>query len=200
MNLTVGPNQWPLPFPIVKGEGGWHFDADAGAQEIVYRRIGRNELNAIKVCTALAAAQKQYAAIGHDGSGPGAYAQRLVSTPGKEDGLFWEPKAGEATSPAGDLVAQASAEGYKTGKRTPFHGYYFKILTSQAGKSYVKDGRMTGGFAILAWPAEYKASGVMTFVVNSQGVVRQKDLGTDTANIAKGITSYDPDATWKVAE
>jgi hypothetical protein len=129
-----------------------------------------------------------------------------VSSPGKEDGLYWEAKEGEAMSPAGELVADASAEGYQTGRRTPFHGYYYKILTSQGAKApggaknYVKNGKMTGGFAILAWPAEYRTSGVMTFVVDRQGVVKQKDLGPDTENIVKEINSYDPDGTWTVAQ
>lgn len=205
VTLTIGNSGWPLPFPIVKENGAWHFDAVAGAQEMVYRRIGHNELDAIKVCKALVAAQKEYAATGHDGNPPGLYAQRIVSQDGKQNGLYWKTEEGESTSPAGDLVAYATNEGYQD-KRSPFHGYYFRILKSQGAnapggaKDYVKDGQMTGGFAILAYPAEYKASGVMTFVANKYGRVRQKDLGDNTADAAKAITTYDPDKTWAVVQ
>jgi hypothetical protein len=203
VTMTVGTNAWPLPFPIVRANGAWHFDAVEGAQELVYRRIGHNELDAIKVGKALYTAQKQYAAEGHDGNPAGAYAQRILSQPGKQDGLYYETKEGEPTSPAGSLVADAASEGYQTAK-SPFHGYYFRILKAQGShapggaKDYVKDGQMTGGFAIVAYPAEYKASGVMTFVVNSHGTVREKDLGETTADVAKAMTAYDPDSSWKV--
>ncbi len=201
VTLTIGANAWPLPFPIVKANGAWHFDAVAGAQEMMYRRIGHNELDAIKVCKALVTAQKEYAAAGHDGNPAGAYAQHIVSKAGTQNGLYWEAKEGEPTSPAGELVAYATSEGYSN-KRSPFHGYYFRILRAQGphapggAKDYVQDGQMTGGFAILAWPAEYKSSGVMTFVANKYGTVRQKDLGDNTADAAKAITAYDPDSTW----
>jgi len=201
VTLRIGASGWPLPLPIVKANGAWHFDAVAGAQEMVYRRIGHNELDAIKVCKALYTAQKEYAATGHDGNSPGAYAQRIVSEAGTQNGLYWKSKEDEPTSPAGELVAYATSEGYQD-KRSPFHGYYFRILTAQGpnvaggAKDYVKDGQMTGGFAILAWPAEYKASGVMTFVVNQYGSVRQKDLGDSTAETAKAITTYDPESSW----
>jgi len=204
--LTVGPTAWPLPFPIVKVDGAWHFDAVEGAKELMYRRIGQNELDAIRVVRALHTAQKEYAASGHDGNPAGAYAQRFRSSPGTQDGLYWEAKEGEAESPAGVLVAEATSEGYEssqqTGKRTPFHGYFFRILKAQGSnapggeKEYVKDGRMTGGFAILAFPAEYGASGVMTFIAGPRGTVYQKDLGDGTAEAAKGIT-FDPDSSWK---
>jgi hypothetical protein len=203
VTMTVGTNAWPLPFPIVRANGAWHFDAVEGAQELVYRRIGHNELDAIKVGKALYRAQKQYAAEGHDGNPVGAYAQRILSQPGKQDGLYYETKEGEPTSPAGSLVADAASEGYQAAK-SPFHGYYFRILKAQGShapggeKEYVKDGQMTGGFAIVAYPAEYKASGVMTFVVNSHGAVREKDLGETTADVAKAMTAYDPDSSWKV--
>lgn len=203
VTLTIGANAWPLPFPIVKANGAWQFDAVAGAQEMVYRRIGHNELDAIKVCKALYTAQKDYAAEGHDGNPAGAYAQRIISESGKQNGLYWEAKEGEAMSPAGSLVADAASEGYSKA-RAPFHGYYFRILKAQGAnapggaKEYVQDGKMTGGFAILAYPAEYKASGVMTFVVNSRGVVRQKDLGEGTADAAAAIKTYDPDKLWTV--
>lgn len=205
VTMTVGTNTWPLPFPIVKANGAWHFDADEGAQELVYRRIGHNELDAIKVCKALYTAQKQYAAEGHDGNPTGAYAQRFISKPGTQNGLYWETKEGEPMSPAGSLVADAASEGYE-GAKSPFHGYYFRILKAQGSnapggaKDYVKDGQMTGGFAILAYPAEYKASGVMTFIVNSRGTVRQKDLGDQTTDVAKAMTAYDPDSSWKVVQ
>ena len=205
--LTVGPTAWPLPFPIVKVEGAWHFDAVEGAKELMYRRIGQNELDAIKVARALYVAQKEYAAAGHDGNSAGVYAQHFHSAPGTESGLYWEAKEGEAESPAGVLVAEATSEGHEssqqTGKRTPFHGYFFRILKAQGSnapggeKEYVKDGRMTGGFAILAFPAEYGASGVMTFIAGPRGPVYQKDLGDGTAEAARSIT-FDPDSSWKL--
>lgn len=204
--LTVGSTAWPLPFPIVKVGGVWHFDAVEGAKELMYRRIGQNELDAIRVVRALRVAQKEYAATGHDGNPAGAYAQRYRSSPGTQDGLYWEAKEGEAESPAGVLVAEATSEGYEssqqTGKRTPFHGYFFRILKVQGSnapggaKDYVQDGRMTGGFAILAFPAEYGASGVMTFIAGPRGPVYQKDLGAGTAEAARTIT-FNPDSSWK---
>jgi len=205
--LTVGPTAWPLPFPIVKVDGAWHFDANEGAKELMYRRIGQNELDAIKVSHALYVAEKEYAAAGHDGNPAGVYAQRFRSTVGTENGLYWEAKEGEAESPAGVLVAQAASEGYEsshqTGKPTPFHGYFFRILKAQGpharggAKDYVKDGKMTGGFAIVAYPAEYRTSGVMTFIVGPDGKVYQKDLGDGTSEVAKAMTAYDPDSSWK---
>src|SRR5271165_1683757 len=206
--LTVGPTAWPLPFPIVKVDGAWHFDANEGAKELMYRRIGQNELDAIKVSHALYVAEKEYAAAGHDGNPAGVYAQRFRSTVGTENGLYWEAKEGEAESPAGVLVAQAASEGYEsshqTGKPTPFHGYFFRILKAQGpharggAKDYVKDGKMTGGFAIVAYPAEYRTSGVMTFIVGPDGKVYQKDLGDGTSEAAKAMTAYDPDSSWKL--
>jgi hypothetical protein len=207
VSLTVGTTAWPLPFPIVKVGGAWHFDALEGAKELSYRRIGQNELDAIKVSRALYTAQKEYAASGHDGNPAGAYAQRFKSAPGTQSGLYWETKEGEPESPAGVLVAQSTSEGYEssqqTGKPTPFHGYFFRILKAQGpnapggAKDYVKDGRMTGGFAILAFPAEYRASGVMTFITGPRGRVYQKDLGEGTAESAREITAFDPDSSWK---
>jgi hypothetical protein len=210
VTMTVGTTAWPLPFPIVKADGAWHFDAVKGAQELAYRRIGQNELDAIKVCRALRDAQKIYAGSGHDGISPGAYAERIVSLPGKQDGLYWETKEGEPDSPAGVLVAGATSEGYdiqQGGKRTPFHGYYFRVLKAQGAhaiggaKDYIRDGKMTGGFAIVAWPAEYGlgGSGVMTFVIGRSGTVYQKDLGQDTEATVKAMTVYDPDSSWKIA-
>ena len=204
--LTVGKSAWQLPFPIVRADGAWHFDADEGAQELVYRRIGQNELDAIKVCRALYQAQKTYASEAHDGNGAGAYAQHFRSEAGTESGLYWEAKDGEQESPAGALVAQATSEGYEhqSGKPTPFHGYYYRILQSQGehagggAKDYVKDGKMTGGFAILAYPAEYRGSGVMSFMIGAHARVYQKDIGENTDQVAKSMESYDPDGTWKV--
>ena len=205
VTLTVGSAAWPLPFPIVRENGAWHFDAEAGARELMYRRIGNNELDAIRVVLALRAAQKEYAAAEHDGNPVGTYAQRFRSSSGTEDGLYWEAKEGEVESPAGSLVAEAESEGAQAGKRTPFHGYYYRILRAQGphapggAKEYVKDGKMTGGFAILAYPAEYKASGVKTFLIGRGGTVYQKDLGDGTAEAARAMTAYDPDSSWKPA-
>jgi hypothetical protein len=205
--LSVGSSAWPLPFPIVRADGAWHFDALEGAKELAYRRIGQNELDAIRVCRALYAAQKAYAATGHDGNPAGAYAQRFTSEPGTQSGLYWEAKEGEPESPAGSLVAEATTEGSgaakQPGKPTPFHGYYYRILKAQGAsavggaKDYISDGRMTGGFAFVAYPAEYGASGVMTFLVSPRGRIYQKDLGETTDDIAKGLTAFDPDGTWK---
>ena len=205
--LRVGATGWQLPFPIERVGGVWHFDADEGAQELVYRRIGQNELDAIRVCRALHGAQKTYAASGHDSNSPGVYAQRFRSKPDTENGLYWQAKEGEPDSPAGALIADATSDGYDTGKpigkRTPFHGYFYRILKSQGAnapggaKDYVNDGKMTGGFAILAYPAEYRASGVMSFVVGRAGVVYQRDLGTTTADDATSMTAFDPDSSWK---
>jgi len=210
VTLTIGTTAWPLPFPIVKADGAWHFDALKGAQELAYRRIGENELAAIKVCRALRDAQKVYAETGHDGDPPGAYAQSIVSSPGKQNGLYWETKEGEEESPAGSLIADATSEGYdiQQGKKpVPFYGYYYRVLKSQGehavggAKDYIKDGKMMGGFAIVAWPAEYGVggSGVMTFVIGRSGQVYQKDLGQDTAAAVKAMTAYDPDSSWKIA-
>ena len=208
--LTVGKSAWELPFPIVRVDGAWHFDADEGAQELVYRRIGQNELDAIKVCRALYAAQKSYAAAAHDGNPSGLYAQHFHSESGMQNGLYWDPKPGEAESPAGALVAEAASEGYgaapASGKPTPFHGYYYRIMKSQGAhasggaKEYVKDGKMNGGFAIVAYPAEYRGSGVMTFIVGPRGRVYQKDLGDGSEQQATSMEVFDPDGSWKPAK
>ncbi|HEY6375796.1 MAG TPA: DUF2950 family protein, partial [Edaphobacter sp.] len=181
----------------------WHFDAEAGARELMYRRIGNNELDAIRVTCALHDAQKEYAETGHDGNPPGIYAKRFRSEPGKQNGLYWEAKEGEPESPTGSLVAEAESEGSQAGKRTPFHGYYYRILTAQGPhapggtKDYVKDGKMTGGFAVLAYPAEYRASGVMTFIIGPREAVYERDLGDGTTEAARGMAAFDPDSTWK---
>ena len=198
--VRVGKDDWPLPIPIVHDADGWHFDVAAGKQELLNRRIGRNELTTISVCRAYVAAQREYASRFH------TYAQTVQSSPGKKDGLYWD-ETDHDVSPFGPLVASATAEGYQlrgaTDPPTPYHGYYFRILTAQGphapggARSYVTDGRMTGGFALLAWPADYGSSGLMTFLVGPQGVVFQKDLGDGTEQAAKAITAYDPDESWE---
>jgi Protein of unknown function (DUF2950). len=188
MTLNVGTDDWPLPIPLVNNGGKWYFDGASGRQEILYRRIGNNELSAIEVCNGVVAAQHDYAQVSHDGVPAGAYAQRVMSQQGKQDGLYWETKPGEPTSPAGDMLAQASKEGYDTsGKQTPYHGYYYRML------------RNPGGFAFIAYPAEYRSSGVMTFVVTQDGVVLEKDLGPQTGEIVPRIGTYQIDDTWKKA-
>ena len=200
--LVVGKSEWALPIPLVKSNGAWQFDSAEGVKELLYRRIGSNELAAIKVSQALRQAQLDYAATGHDGNDPGIYAQRFRSEPNKQDGLYWPAAEDETESPAGPLVADASADGHEQGTRQPYHGYYFRILKAQGpnapggAKDYVVDGKMTGGFAILAYPAEYGASGVMTFLVSRRGTVFQKDLGDATAETAKAITTFNPDSSW----
>jgi hypothetical protein len=171
-------------------------------KELLYRRIGTNELAAIKVCQAIYQAQLDYAATGHDGNGPGVYAQRFRSQRGTQNGLYWQVAEGEPESPAGPLVADANAEGYEQGTRRPFHGYYFRILKAQGphahggAKDYIVDGKMTGGFAVLAFPAEYGASGVMAFLVSPHGAIFQKNLGESTTDAARAITTFDPDSSW----
>jgi hypothetical protein len=210
--LELGDDLWPFPVPIVKKNGGWFFDTDAGKDELLNRRIGNNELGTIPVMREYVDAQREYASSDHDGDQVLEYAQRLVSSPGKEDGLYWPPAYDGDVSPFGPLVAYAQVEGYSPElreedetERGPFHGYYFKVLTRQGkhapgGKyNYVVNGNMIAGFAMVAWPAEYGGSGVMTFVVNQQGRVYQKDLGPATAKIARKMSAYDPDPTWKVA-
>jgi hypothetical protein len=203
LTLLIGKNEWPLPIPLVKSGDQWRFDSDAGARELLYRRIGANELAAIKVARALHQAQLDYAASAHDGNPKGLYAQRFRSSPNMHDGLYWPVADGEAMSPAGPLVADAEAAGYETGTRHPFHGYYFRILKSQGpharggAKDYVVDGKMSGGFAILAYPVEFGASGVMSFLVSDRGRVYEKDLGEGTSEAAQAMSSFDPDPTWK---
>ncbi|MEG6508632.1 DUF2950 domain-containing protein [Methyloligella sp. 2.7D] len=201
--LIIGEDSWPFPIPIVKKDGEWEFDSAAGLDEILLRRIGRNELSAIQASLAYVAAQNDYAALDIDGKAPPPYAQFLMSAPGKKDGLYWATKDGETPSPLGALFADASAEGYEFGEEPkPYHGYYYCILTSQGPDAeggaydYVVDGRMIGGFALLAYPAAYGNSGIMTFMVNHDGVVFQKDLGEDTDALADKIESFDPDTSW----
>jgi hypothetical protein len=200
--LILGADDFPFPIPLVNTKAGWEFDTDEGRIEVLYRRIGRNELDAIQTALGYVDAQNEYADKDR-GEGAGVYAQRIVSTPGKKDGLFWRDDADP--SPLGALAAQASAEGYKTdeGGPTPYHGYYFRILKAQGSDApggalnYVVKGKMIGGFALIAWPAEYGNSGVMTFLVNHTGTVYQKDLGTRTDFVAKRVALFDLDQTWK---
>ena len=200
--LMLGADDFPFPIPLVNNKTGWEFDTGAGRIEILYRRIGRNELDAIQTCLAYVDAQNEYAEKDRTGEGAGVYAQRIVSRPGKKDGLFWRDD--RDPSPLGELAAQASAEGYKVGEEAaPYHGYYFRILKGQGpdapggALNYVVKGKMIGGFALIAYPAEYGNSGVMTFMVNHAGTVYQKDLGRRTESIAKRIDLFDPDQTWK---
>jgi len=203
--LYIGAGNWPVPIPLVKKDSGWVFDTAAGKDELLFRRIGRNELFTIKVLERLAVAQSEYASGAHDGGSEGEFAQKILSDTGKQNGLYWETAEGQPESPIGPLVAKATAAGYTrdTGENPiPFHGYYYKILTGQGrnapggAKKYLVDGKMTNGFAFLAYPAEYRASGVMTFMINQDGVIVQKDLGPDTAKLASAITEYNPDKTW----
>jgi Protein of unknown function (DUF2950) len=200
--LILGADEFPFPIPLVNNKSGWEFDSDAGRIEILYRRIGRNELDAIQTSLAFVDAQNEYAEKDRSGDGVGVYAQRIVSNPGKKDGLFWRDD--RDPSPLGELAAQASAEGYKVGEQAaPYHGYYFRILKRQGPDApggafhYVVKGKMIGGFALIAYPAEYGNSGVMTFMVNHGGIVYQKDLGKRTEFIAQRINLFDPDQTWK---
>jgi len=204
--LSIGKDDFPLPIPLLKQGSAWHFDTKKGEQEILDRRIGRNELNAIEVCHAYVEAQREYAAKNPAGKGQGEYAQRLHSSAGKHDGLYWAAQTAADESPFGPLVASAEAEGYSSnpaGRRTPYHGYYYKILTRQGpsaaggAKDYIADGHMTGGFAMVAFPAKYGDSGVMTFIVDQTGVVFEKNLGPGTEAAARRITAYDADQSWK---
>jgi Protein of unknown function (DUF2950) len=200
--LVIGDNDYPFPIPLVRKQNLWSFDTEAGRREVLARRIGHNELDAIQTSLAYVDAQYDYAEKDR-GDGVGAYAQRFVSTPGKKDGLYWPTAAGEEESPLGELFAAASRQGYRAGEgRSPYHGYYYKILTKQGraadggAHDYVVNGKMIGGFALIAYPAEYRNSGVMTFLVNYSGKVFQKDLGPDTADIAEDMTAFNPDKTW----
>ncbi|HXJ79399.1 MAG TPA: DUF2950 domain-containing protein [Candidatus Methylomirabilis sp.] len=202
--LYVGQDDFPFPIPLVPDGVVWRFDTPAGKDEILNRRIGKNELNAIQVCLAYVDAQRDYYSEDRNADGVREYATRFTSSPGKRDGLFWPTKAGEKPSPLGPLVAAARAEGYGKGQRNvPYHGYYYRILTAQGpdahdgAHDYMAHGRMIGGFALVAFPAEWGVSGVMTFIVNHEGVVYEKDLGPTTATIARNMQSFDPDSSWK---
>jgi hypothetical protein len=204
--LDVGPDDWPMPIPLVQSDGRWTFDTKAGAQTIVDRRIGRNELAAIRTLLATVDAQHDYFDLAKQAKGSGEYATRFLSAPGRRDGLYWPVAEGESESPLGPLIATAQDAGYPGelvgGKPIPYEGYFFRILKAQGpnanggAKSYIQSGRMTGGFALIAWPAVFESSGIMTFVVGPDGDVYQKDLGPETAHMAAKITTFDPDLSW----
>jgi hypothetical protein len=204
--LDVGPNDWPLPIPLVENDGRWTFDTKAGAQTIVDRRIGRNELEAIRTLLACVDAQHDYFDRAKQETGSGMYAARLVSTPDHHDGLYWPVAEGEPESPLGPLIDAAQDAGYPGelvgGRPIPYEGYYFRILKAQGPngdggtRSYIQSGRMVGGFALIAWPATFGSGGIMTFIVGPDGDVYQKDLGPETAHIAAKMTIFDPDLTW----
>jgi hypothetical protein len=206
----IGVKDWPLPIPIVKKGQRWQFDSKAGREEILNRRIGKNELAVIKVCEAYVDAQQEFALMDSDGDGLFEYAQKFVSSPGKKDGLFWETKEGDKPSPLGPFAARAKKEGYTKksshDRPQPYHGYFYKILKGQGKNAkggaynYVVNGNMIGGFALVAYPAQYGNSGIMTFIVNHDGVVYQKNLGKDTTKIAEAMKVFDPDKTWKKVE
>ena len=211
--LSVGQDDWPLPIPIVKKDGRWVFDTEAGEEELLNRRIGRNELNTIEVMHAFVDAEREYASMDRNGDGATEFAQKIISTSGEQDGLYWEPKEGGEESPFGPLIAEAAKGGYtytekknEDVKPSPYQGYYFKILKGQGPNArggqydYVVNGKMILGFGLLAYPASYGNSGVMTFIINQDDVVYQKDLGEDTAKLADSITTYDPDKTWTKVE
>jgi hypothetical protein len=199
--VIVGQEQWPLPVPLVKKNGKWYFDAKSGRQEILFRRIGANELDAIQVCRGFVEAQKEYASQIHGDSGVNQYAQKIFSSPGKRDGLYWQDSDGSSAGPIGAAVAKALAEGYDIGK-PGFHGYYFKILKGQGPAApmgrlnYVIEGVMIGGFALVAVPTEYRVTGLKTFIVNNDGIVYQKDLGPNSLDIVKTMEVYNPDPSW----
>jgi hypothetical protein len=208
--LHVGNQDWPFPIPIIKVDETWRFDPQEGKEEILNRRIGRNELNTIQVCLAYVDAQREYAVKNRNSGGLPEYAQKFVSEKGKRNGLYWEASEGEEQSPLGPLMAKAVKEGYtgkKSGdKRAPYHGYYYRILKSQGKDApggeydYVVKGKMIGGFALIAYPAEYDNSGIMTFMVSHDGVVYEKNLGQDAEKIATAMKKFDPDKTWKKVE
>jgi hypothetical protein len=202
--LTIGKQDWPFPIPLVERNGSWVFDTAAGREEILYRRIGRNELAAIQVLLAYVAAQNEYASINPENTRIDTYARRIISSPGKKDGLYWPAQANETQSPLGPAMALATLEGYRFGDTpSPYHGYYYKILTGQGATApggavdYIVKDQMIGGFAMVAYPAEYGNSGVMTFLVNHTGAIYQKDLGPPTARTAARMTLFSPDHTWK---
>jgi hypothetical protein len=208
--LVVGNESWPFPIPLVKDDNAWRFDTAAGKEEVLARRIGRNELAAIRLSRVYVDAQRVYAKRGHDGEPAGLFARTFRSDPGRQNGLYWPAARGEKRSPLGDLVAQATDEGTDLTKGgaqpTPLRGYYFRILTAQGAaapggaKDYVVNGKLSGGFALVAWPAQYDATGVMTFIVNQDGVVREKDLGTGTDAAVRSMKAYDPDPSWTASD
>lgn len=208
VSIIIGSDNWPFPIPIVKKGEGWFFDTKEGREEVLNRRLGRNELTAIQVCSAYVEAQKEYATTDRERDGIIQYAQKVWSDPDRRNGLYWEAGEGEMPSPMGPFIAQAASKGYtkKGDKPIPYYGYNFKILKGQGPNApggayhYVINGHMVAGFALLAWPAEYGVSGVMTFLVNQNGTVYEKDLGPKTEERVKVMTRYDPDQTWRRAQ
>ena len=204
--LSVGNDDWPMPVPVVKRSGKWYFDSKAGRREILYRRIGANELNAIQMCLGFVEAQREYASALRGDSKIHQYAQRLISTPGKQDGLYWENADGTPGGPITKGVAKAIEEGYSLAPGSAYHGYYFRLLKGQGPAArmgeldYMIKGIMIGGFALVAVPAEYRLSGVKTFIVSNDGIVYQKDLGPDSHNVVKQMERYNPDKTWTRAD
>jgi len=202
--VTVGPDDWPFPIPLMRGPEGWYFDTAAGREELLNRRVGRNELTTIEVARAYVDAQHEYAEADPNGDGVKEFAQQLMSSEGARDGLYWPAGEDEPESPMGSLIAQAMAEGYRKGSGPqPYHGYFYRILTAQGeqapggARSYVSDGILTKGFGLVAWPAEYGNSGVMSFQVNQSGILYQKDLGAETSAAAAAIDAFNPDDTWE---
>ena len=209
VTLYIGAENWPMPIPLVKNsDGAWYFDTETGKREILYRRVGTNENDAIDILHALVAAQQEYASTLHGSDNTNHYAAKFFSDEGKKDGLYWKSDENERPSPIGPLLVSAAGEGYtrKEGQPTPFHGYYYRILTKQGpaakggARNYMMNGELVRGFAFVAYPAEYRNSGVMTFIVGEDGVVYQKDLGQDTTQQATAMSEYNPDKTWTVAE
>ena len=203
--MSVGEDDWPLPVPLVEKKGQWSFDTKAGRQEVLYRRIGENELDAIEVCRGFVEAQHEYASQKRDGAYINQYAQRVVSTPGKQDGLAWQAADGTWQGPVGEGIARVIAEGYSD-RYEPYHGYYFKILKGQGPAAhlgemdFVVNGAMIGGFALVAAPADYKVTGVKTFIVSHDGVVYEKDLGPKSVEKFRALERYDPDPSWTPVE
>jgi len=206
--LVIGHEAWPFPVPLVKDGNAWRFDTAAGKEEIIARRIGRNEIAVIRICRTYVTAQHVYAKYAHDGKPTGVYATAFRSSPGQQDGLYWPSRHGERRSPLGDLVAEAATEGRDLAKQqapAPFHGYYFKVLTTQGPaasggpQDYIVNGLMSKGFALVAWPAKYDVTGVMTFIVNQDGTVKEKDLGPETEATAKAMTAYNPEG-WEAVQ
>jgi hypothetical protein len=201
--LVIGQNDWPFPIPIVQRDGQWSFDTAAGREEVLARRVGRNELATLKAMLAYWDAQNEYADMFKDKTGQAVYAQKIVSSPGKKDGLYWPTSGSEPDSPLGEAVASATQRGYRVGSGEPYHGYYYKILTSQGPSAtggavdYIVKGNMIGGFGLVAYPAEYGNSGIMTFIINNDGDIYERDLGDRTARIASRMSTFNPDHTWR---
>jgi len=207
VTLYLGAENWPFPIPLVNKKGAWFFDTPKGKQEVLFRRIGRNENDTIDTLQALVVAQKEYVSEPRDATGVKQYAQKILSDDGTHDGLYWKTDEGQPESPIGPLIAEAAAQGYKRKEGpTPFHGYIYRVLRTQGPAApggtmgYLTDGKMTRGFAFLAYPAEYKNSGVMTFVVGKDGQIYEKDLGSRTKTIAEAMTTFNPDKSWVAAE